>query len=157
MSSSAYVYGAIADAVIAAITTAWTGLVPGTLTIQEDEEPLTIQQLPFVNIKVLEIQSNPKGPNATVQSVDDLYRFEIILYFAMPPALGTVAGKKTRVKQTYHSAARENLQTGDGFGGVANFPYVRVADFHDRQMKFEGAATLRIVFECHANPDYFTS
>jgi hypothetical protein len=157
MSTSAYSYSGIAQAVINAVTAAWgAGAVPGTLTIQEDEEPLTIQGLPFVNVKVLEIMSNPKGLNATVQSVDDLYRFEVILYFLMPAATGGTGGLKARLKANYMSLLREKLQTGDGFGGAANFPYVTGADFRDLSPRPEGSATLRVRFECHGNSDYFT-
>lgn len=158
MSSSAYSYSGIVQAVINAVTAAWGGgAVPGTLTIQEDEEPLTIQSLPFVNVKVLEIKSNPRGPNATVRSVNDHYTFDVILYFAMPAATGTTAGLKARIKSNYMSLFREQIQTGDGFGGAANFPYVTAADFRDLSPRPEGAATLRMRFECDANPEYFTA
>ena len=153
--SNAYQTGAIADAIIAAIKSAWYTTSGNSLTIQEDSEPRTIQDLWFVNLKALEIIDNPRGPNASVLSVDDLYRYEIILYFPMPPALGTSAGKVARLKATYAGTLRQYLQTGDGFGGSANLPYVTGVDFRDLSPRPEGSATLRVKFECHGQSPYF--
>lgn len=153
--SNPYVGGTIADAIITAINAAWTPTPFTSLVIQEDTEPKTIQQLPFVNLRTLEIRSDPKGPNAGVTSVDDLYRYEIILAFVMPPALGTSAGKVARLKLDYASLLRATLQSGAFFAGVANLPYVTGVDFKNRNPKFDGEETLRILFQCHAQSDYF--
>ncbi len=147
---------AVADAIIAAINRAWGNLGIGTLKIEEDSEPRTFQELPFVNLKALEVKLNPKGPNAGVVSVDYLYRYDIILAFPVPPAMGNSAGKSARMKSHYASLLIGELQKGDGFGGVANLPYVTGVDFRDRSPRFENAeCTLRVTFECHSQANYF--
>jgi hypothetical protein len=155
--SNAYDTPTIADGIITAINAAWVGGGKpfSAIEIQEDTEPKTIQDLPFVNLVALEVISDPKGPNASVVSVDDLYRYEIILYFAMPAAQGTMAGIPARLKSQYASLLRAQLQTSQAFAGVANLPYVTKVDYKNRNPRFEGAEMLRVIFECHGESNYF--
>ncbi len=153
-------YVQIAEAVIAAINAAWVPSSFASINIQHDTEPKTIQQIAggaFVNLRPLEVKSDGRGPNAGLVSVDDLYRFEIIAYFPEPAATGTVNANVPFLKMGYATLLRAQLQTGDGFGGVANLPYVTDVDLRDRSPGFEGARMLRITFECRAQSNYFDS
>lgn len=158
--SNAYVYAQIAEAMIAAINAAWVPDSFASIVIQHDTEPKTIQPIAegaFVNLRPLEIRSSGRGINAGVVSVDDLYRFEVTVSFPEPAATGTVDANVPFLKMGYASLLRAQLQTGDGFGGVANLPYVTSVDMRDRSPGFEGARTLRIVFECRAQSNYFNT
>lgn len=157
MSNTDYQTPTVADGVISAINAAWVPATFAVLNIQEDTEPKTIEECPFVNLRALEVRSDPKGPNASLVSVDDFYRYEIVLYFAMPPALGTSAGKVARVKSGYASLLRARLQTAADFKGVANLPYVTGLDYKNHNPGFEGAEMLRMIFECHGESLYFGS
>lgn len=163
--SNAYETPTIADGIISAINAAWvgTGKPFAAIEIQEDTEPKTIQEIlnspktAFVNLVALEVISDPKGPNASLVSVDDLYRYEIILYFKMPAATGTMAGIPARLKSQYASLLRAQLQSGEAFAGVANLPYVTKVDYKNRNPRFEGAEMLRVIFECHGDSPYSNS
>ena len=153
--TNAYVYSTIVDAIEAAITAAFVPTTFSAITIEEDTEPKTIQSLPHFNVRALSVQSNPKGPNAGVTSVDDLYRFEIVCAYSMPPALGTTAGLAMRIKFVHATLLRAKLQSTATFAGVANLPYMVGFDPKNRNPRFEGAQTWRATFECHAQSNYF--
>lgn len=154
--SNAFVYGPIADALAAALTTAFVPGVFEAITIQEDTEPQSIQALPFINLRPLEIKSG-MGPNSGVIVVNDTYRFEIILHFAAPTALGTVAGLETRIKWGYFDLIRANIQVGDGIIGPTNLCYVTGCDFKNRSPIRDGGRTIRVVWECQAQSNYYPS
>ena len=156
--SNTYAYAAIAEAMISAINAAWVPATFAAIEIQHDTEPKTIQQISggaFINLRPLEVKSDPRGPNAGLVSVDDLYRFEIIVYFPMPAATGMVNANVPFLKMGYASLLRAQLQTSSGtFAGVANLPYVTGADLRDRNPGFEGACSMRLTFECRAQSSY---
>ena len=156
--SNAYVYAQIAEAMIAAINAAWVPDTFASVIIQHDTEPKSIQQIiggAFVNLRPLEVRSDPKGLNAAVQSTDDLYRFEVIVYFPEPAATGTVNANVPFLKMDYASLLVAKTQTGDGFGGVANFCYQTGVDMKDRNPGFEGSRSMRVTWECRTQRQYF--
>lgn len=146
--SNALVVGTLADALIEAINTAWAGVVPGTLTIDEDSNPRTIQNLPFVRLNWTPVNVSFGGLNATVGNTNQAYEWEIILQFLMPPATGTSAGKLSRIKADYASLLIAQLQTGPGFAGIANMPLARRVDPREETPTFEGCSMLRLIFTC---------
>jgi hypothetical protein len=154
--SNSLVVGTILDSLIACIHSAWDGVVtpPDVVTVSEDDEPRTIQDLPFVSLSWEKVKISFDGLNSSVSQTNHLYNFDILLEFPMPPPTGTNAGRISRLKATWASLLINQIQTGPTFAGVANMPILSEVDPVEKTPRFEGAGMMALKFQCQTGINY---
>lgn len=145
--SNALIVNDLMAGIITAINTAWS-----PVAIVADEEVRTIQSLPVAVCKWLDVHVGFTDYTATVTNTNQMYRFELILFFAMPD--GTEANQVSKLKADYASAIIAQLQSGPNFLNLAVFPLVESISAKDRSPTYEGAAMIRVMFSCMAQASH---